>query len=298
MDRLTSIEAFIAVVDTHSFKRAAARLRLSPAMISTHVARLEENLGVRLFNRTTRRVDLTEHGRQFLPHAREIIHAFASAEGSVRPGGGLSGRVRVDAPASLGYGFVVPALKAFRERHPDIIVDLTLGDRGTIFRADGFDVLIRVGEAPLSGWVSRTLGLTTLTCLASPEYLAIHGEPGDLDALNDHRCILYASVEAPGGSPWVFRRDGKLTRIRPPVSFTFNDGAAISRAAIDGLGLCQNLGMLVGDALQSGVLRPVLEDWTADPVPVVMMTAKDRYALPYVQAVMDFLESAIDWRLD
>ena len=298
MDRLTSIEAFLAVVDTHSFTQAAARLRLSPAMISTHIARLEENVGARLFNRTTRRVDITEHGRQFLPHAREVMHAFASAENSFRAQAGLSGRVRLDAPASLGLAFVVPALKAFRQLHPNIIIDLSLGDRGTIFRADGFDILLRVGEAPVPGWVCEPLGSTRLVCVASPEYLASHDEPETPDDLNDHACILYASVEAPGGSPWLFSEAGKNVKVRPPVALTFNEGAAITRAAVDGLGPCQNLEMLIGEEVAQGTLVPILENYSGAPMPVVLMSANDRYALPYVRVVMDYLQNAIDWKLD
>lgn len=298
MDRLTSIEAFLAVVDTHSFTQAAARLRLSPAMISTHIARLEESVGVRLFNRTTRRVDITEHGRQFLPHAREIMHAFASAENSFREQAGLSGRVRLDAPASLGHAFVVPALKAFCQMHPNIIIDLSLGDRGTIFRADGFDILLRVGEAPLPGFVCEPLGVTRLICVASSDYLENHGEPETPEDLNDHRCILYASVEAPGGSPWQFRKGGKNVKVRPPVRLTSNDGAAITRAAVDGLGPCHNLEMLIREELARGELVPILKKYDGAPMPVVLMSANDRYALPYVRVVMDFLQNAIDWKLD
>lgn len=297
MDRLTAMEAFVAVAELGSFTRAAARMRMSAAMMTLHIARLEERLGVRLFNRTTRRVDLTEDGRNLLDRARAALHAFALAENALKPGSGLTGRVRIDAPASVGHAFVVPALEAFHRLHPDIVIDLSLGDRGTVFRADGFDILLRVGEAPLSGWITVPLGKTRLVCLAAPDYLERQGTPATPEELNDHRCILYASVEAPGGSPWDFLQNGKRLRIRPPAAFTFNDGAAIMAMTRAGLGIAQNLEMLAHGELQSGQLQPVLEAWTAQALPVSLMSAQDRYALPYVRAAMDFLAERIDWRL-
>ena len=297
MDRLTAMEAFVAVAEMGSFTRAAARMRMSAAMMTLHIARLEERLGVRLFHRTTRRVDLTEDGRQLLDRARAALNAFNVAETAFRPGAGLTGRVRIDAPASVGQAFIVPAIKDFHRLHPNIVVDLSLGDRGTVFRADGFDILVRVGEAPLSGWVTVTLGETRLLWLASPDYLAQHEAPVEPEDLNDHRCIVYASIEAPGGIPWAFMRNGKRSRIRPPAAFSFNDGSAIMAASRAGLGIAQNLEMLAKDDLRSGALVPVLEAWTAPPQPVVLMSARDRYALPHVRAVMDFLAERIDWGL-
>ncbi|ATE67165.1 LysR family transcriptional regulator [Rhizorhabdus dicambivorans] len=297
MDRLTAMEAFVAVAELGSFSRAAARMRMSAAMMTLHIARLEEKLGVRLFNRTTRRVDLTEDGRQLLDRARAALHAFSQAENALKPGGGLTGRVRIDAPASIGHGFIVPALESFHRLYPDIVVELSLGDRGTVFRADGFDILLRVGEAPLSGWITVPLGTTRLVCLAAPDYIDRYGAPATPEDLNEHRCILYASVEGAGGNPWSFAQNGRRVRIRPPAAFTFNDGAAIMATTCAGLGIAQNLEMLAHDELHSGRLRPLLEDWTTMSLQVVLMSARDRYTLPHVRATMDFLAERIDWRL-
>lgn len=297
MDRLTAMEAFVTVAEAGSFTRAAARMRMSTAMMTVHVSRLEEHLGVRLFNRTTRRVDLTEDGRQLLAHARAALDAFAAAESALRPGGGLAGRVRVDAPASIGHAFIMPALNDFHRLYPDIILDLSLGDRGTFFRVDGFDIVMRTGEAPLSGWLTIPLGETRLVCVASPDYAARHGLPEGLEDVERHRCILYASVEAPGGNPWTFVDQGRKIRVRPPAAFTFNDGAAIMAAARSGLGIAQNLEMLARRDVQAGALVPVLPGWTEASLSVVLMGAKDRLALPHVRAVLDFLAERIDWEI-
>jgi len=298
MDRLTSMEAFVAVGEAGSFTRAAVRMRLSTPMVTLHVRRLEEHLGVRLFNRSTRRVDLTEEGRQFLSYARATLDAYATAEMALRPGAGIAGRVRLDVPASIGHSFIVPALGAFQRVNPRITLDLSLGDRGTFFRVDGFDLVIRTGEAPPSGWKTFLLGTTRLICVASPDYLERHGAPSGPDDLAEHRCILYASVEAPGGNPWQFGHQGKKIRVRPPAAFTFNDGAAILAAAREGLGIAQNLAMLAQEDLRAGRLVEILPDFIGSTLSVVLMGAPDRIALPHVQAALSFLTQRIDWNLD
>lgn len=296
MDRMSAMEAFVAVAEAGSFTRAAARLGVSVPMTTLHVARLEEHLGVRLFNRTTRRVDLTDEGLRLLDPARELLAQFAAAERAVRPGGGLAGVVRLDAPASIGHASIVPRLAELHAAYPDIVVELTLGDRGTVFRIDGFDIVMRVGEAPLSGWITHSLGETRQMCVASPDYLARHGTPREPEELSGHRCLLYSSVDAPGGRPWLFDRAGRQLRMRPPAAFAFNDGAAILSAARDGLGIAQQLEMIAREDLRAGRLVPVLESW-ARPVSVSLMSARERHALPHVRAIMDFLVTRLDWRV-
>lgn len=298
MDRLTAMEVFVSVADTGSFTRAAASLRISTPMVTLHVQRLEEHLGSRLFNRSTRRVDLTVEGRQFLTHARSVLDAYATAENALRPGNGISGRVRLDVPASMGHAFIVPALAAFQRAFPQIILDLTLGDRGTAFRIDGFDIVIRSGEMPVNGWKTIKLGVTRLICLASPEYLKRHPTPTRAEDLEAHRCIVYASVDAPGGDAWTMFQGNRKLRLRPPTAFTFNDGAAILSAACQGLGVAQTLEMLARDEIRSGQLVPLLPEIGWPRVPLVIMGAPDRIALPHVDAVWRFLVEQIDWKLD
>lgn len=298
MDRFTALEVFVAIVDLGSFTKAAKRLRLSTAMVTTHLNRLEERLDVRLVNRTTRRLDLTEQGRVFLEDARQILDALRAAETSVRSGERRpAGRVRIDAPASLGTLYLVPALAALKAAYPDIVVELTLGDRGTIFRADGFDILVRVGEAPTADHVTHTLGQTRFVLVAAPDYIARRGTPCEPQDVLHHDCILYASADSPGGDPWRFQKSAELVRVRPPASFTFNDGRAISDAAIAGNGLAQTLDILVRAPVADGRLTRLMDDWTRAAIPVVVTCSPDRYRLPAVKAVVDFIVREIDWGL-
>jgi DNA-binding transcriptional LysR family regulator len=298
MDRLKALEVFVAIAELGSFRRAALQLRLSPAMVTTHLNRLEEQLGVRLIARTTRRLDLTDRGHSFLKDARAILQMVTAAEKRVGSGDGRpTGHVRLDAPASLGTLYLVPALKRLREAYPDIVIDLTLGDRGTQFRADGFDILLRVGELPRADSVASPLGETRFVLVAAPAYLERRGAPGSLPELLDHDCILYSTVEVPGGSPWRFERDGEPHRISPNAVLTFNDGRAITDAAIAGNGLAQNLEMLVQEPLADGRLVRVLESWCNATAPVVLLCPTDRHELPAVRAVMDFLAEQVAWGL-
>lgn len=298
MDRLAAMEAFVAVAEAGSFTRAALRLRISTPMVTLHVRRLEDNLGARLFNRSTRRVDLTAEGRHYLAYVRAALDAVATADMALRPGAGVAGRVRLDAPASMGQAFIVPALAEFQRLHPQIVLDLTLGDRGTFFRVDGFDLVIRAGDVPPTGWQTVTLGTTRLICLASPDYIAQHGHPADADDLARHRAILYASVEAPGGNPLRLLQGGRMVRVRSPAAFTFNDGAAILSAVLAGLGVGQTLEMLAREHVKAGRLVPLLPEANCPRLPVVLMGAPDRIALPHVQAALSFLTDRIAWSLD
>lgn len=298
MDRFKALEVFVAIADLGSFRRAATRLRLSPAMVTTHLNRLEAQLGVRLIARTTRRIDLTEEGRGFLRDARQILDLLGAAERGVKHADSRpAGRVRIDAPASLGTLYLVPALGALRAAYPDIVIDLTLGDRGTVFRADGFDILVRVGQPPASELVGIVLGTTRFILVAAPDYLARRGMPDRPDALLDHDCILYSSVDSPGGNPWRFEQAGEARQVSAPATLTFNDGRAITAAAVAGNGIAQNLEMLVLDELADGRLVRVLTADCEARAPVTLACPQDRHELPAVRAVFDFLASDVTWGL-
>ena len=297
MDRLAELEVFVSIVDSGGFARAARKLRMSPAMVSTHLSRLETRLGVKLLDRTTRRIDLTQRGRSLLDDARHILGSLAAAEASVRGGGGVpSGRVRIDAPSAVGSRFIVPAIPAFRARYPQIVLDLSLGDRGSVLRPDRFDIVVRVGEPGPSG-AYRAIARAKRASIhvASPAYLARRPAPRTPDDLAEHDCILYASVESQADSRWRFVRNGETRHLRPPAVVTFNHGDAIDAAAIAGIGIAQSLEMLVASKLADGRLVHVLEEWNCDAVPVFQMSPHDRCKAPAVKAALDFLAGAIDW---
>ena len=286
---------FVAIVDSGSFVRAAERLALSPTMVSAHLARLEDRLGTRLIHRTTRRFALTPQGHLFLEEARAILEAVGQAESRVRRSdAGPMGRVALDAPGALGLRYIVPALRQLRALHPHIILDLSVGDRGTVFRPEGFDMLIRVG-APAEGKAEIiNLARTRFVQVASPDYLARRGEPATPDDLHDHDCVLYATIERPVGQ-WRFVRAGERRALRPASVATFNHGDAIAAAAVAGIGIAQTLEMLVLPELATGRLKRILTEWNSDEVDIQLVIPKDRSKRPAVRAFAEFLRTGIDW---
>lgn len=295
MDRLTGFEVFVAIVDSGSFSRAAERLALSPTMVSTHLARLEDRLGTRLINRTTRRFGLTPHGHMFLEQARAILEAVEQAESLVQMRDmGPSGRVALDAPGAIGLRFVVPALPQLRALHPRIALDLSVGDRSMMFRPEGFDMLIRVGVPAEGKGEVINLGRTRFVQVASPDYLARRGEPVTPDDLHDHDCVLYATVDRPVGQ-WRFVRGKERRSLRPASVATFNHGDAIAAAAVAGVGIGQTLEMLVAPELASGRLKPVLTEWNRESVDVQLFIPQDRVKRQAVRAVAQFLRDQVDW---
>lgn len=295
MDRLRSLEVFVEIVDRGSMSRAADALRMSPTMVTTHLAHLEARLGKRLLDRSTRRLALTREGQRFLEDTRRILAGLRAAEETVRGGGNAPrGRVRIDAPASVGHHYLLPAIPAFRAAYPEVAIDLSFGDRGIVFRPDGFDVLVRVGETYPENADVRMLGSTRMILVAAPDYLARCGTPVSLADIEEHNCIIYAAVDQPGGHRWNFTIDGATRWLRPNAVLSFNDGDAIAAAAVAGLGIARTLEMLVVGELATGRLVRLFGDVEAEPIPISAFAPDDRCDSPAVAAVLDFLER-LDW---
>jgi DNA-binding transcriptional LysR family regulator len=298
MDRLRSLEVFVEVVDRGGMSRAAAALGMSPTMVTTHLARLEERLGRRLLDRSTRRMDLTREGRMFLDNARHILASFAAAENAARGDPGLvRGRVRIDAPASVGHRILVPAMGEFRAAYPQIMVDLSMGDRGTSFRSEGFDIVVRVGEPHFDRAHVRVLGQTRFVHLAAPSYLARRGTPVTPEDIEQHDAIAYASVARPEGARWDYTAQGQARWLKPRFVLTFNDGDAITAAAVAGLGIARTLDILVRSELSDARLTRLYEDLATEPLTISAVAPIDRHAAPAVTAMLDFLQT-LNWSAD
>jgi len=217
------------------------------------------------------------------------------AEDMARSGGAtLRGRVRIDAPASIGHRYMLQPVLEFRTMYPEVEIDLSFGDRPSILRADGFDILVRIGDPYPDLADARLLGQTRFVHVASPAYLERRGTPTSPQDLETHDCITYSTFEQPGGWSWSFERDGEAIRVRVPSPLSFNDGAAIGAAAAAGHGIARTLKMLVADQIADGRLKPVLEQWSVRPIPIRAFAAADRSKLPTIQAVLSLLQG-IDW---
>ena len=260
MDPLEGIAAFARVVDSGSFSAAAHRLGISKSAISAHVKRLEERLGIRLLNRTTRRLSVTEAGAAYYRHCARIL---AEAEAAEQVASALQreprGTIRISAPPSFGWMHVAPAVPAFLKRYPELSVDIALSPAHVNLVDEGLDLAIRIGVLEDSPLVVRKLAASRLVVCAAPAYLEEHGRPREPGDLARHNCLCTSLL--PWGDEW--RLAGKRDEVRVAVggSFRSNSAEMLRAAALDGVGIALLPTWAIAEPLRTGALRRVLEAW-------------------------------------
>ena len=254
---LQTLRSFITVVDAGSLVKAAEQLSTSTASISRHLSALEASLGSQLLNRTTRRLALTDAGRQFYEDVQSIFQLIDEAEERVRSGRDkISGVLRVAAPLSFGVQQVAPILPMFMKRYPDLKVQLLFEDRLTDLQAEGIDIAIRIGNLKDSSLIATRLGAIERVFCASPEYLAARGEPQAAADLKHHNCLHYSltSINEEWGMAF-----GELTEmVDISGSLSANNAEALREAAIQGIGIVMLPLFIVSEGLQNGQLQRVL----------------------------------------
>ena len=258
--RLDDIEALILAVERGSLTAAATALGSTPSAVSRAISRLEQRLGVQLLRRSTRSLGLTEAGQRYLEQSR---HAFALLDEAERAlqgrRGHLAGRVRISAPTTYGQYRLPPRLRDFAARHPQVEIELAIGNRNVDLVAEGFDMAIRAGELPDSGLVARPLDDAAICLVAAPAYLQAHGIPADTGALATQRCLAFVLPSTGRVLPWRLREDGRDVDWLPSASLRVADDplgvVALARA---GAGICQTYEFIVADELQRGDLIEVL----------------------------------------
>lgn len=258
--RLDDIEALILAVERGSLTAAATALGSTPSAVSRAISRLEQRLGVQLLRRSTRSLGLTEAGQRYLEQSR---HAFALLDDAERTLQGqrerLAGRVRISAPTTYGHHRLPLRLRDFAARHPQVEIELSIGNRNVDLVAEGFDIAIRAGELPDSGLVARPLEDATFRLVAAPAYLQAHGVPADLRALAAHRCLAFVMPSTGRVMPWLLREDDRDVDWTPSATLKVADDplglVALARA---GAGICQTYEFIVADDLRRGDLVEVL----------------------------------------
>ncbi|MCB1412289.1 MAG: LysR family transcriptional regulator, partial [Xanthobacteraceae bacterium] len=261
MTKLPDFEAmaiFAKVVELRSFAAAAGELALSKATVSKAVTRLEERLGARLFNRTSRRLALTEAGRGLADRAARLLADGEAAESeALAQAAAPRGLVRLAAPMSFGLKVVAPLLPAFLERYPDISVDLHLSDAMVDLIGDGFDLGVRIASLPDSSLVARRLCAMPRHIVAAPSYLARHGRPTHPMHLARHRCFGYAYLSTPG--TWQFvNKAGEQATVRVSGPLRVNNGDAVLPALLAGLGIASLPEFLVAEAIAAKQVEVIL----------------------------------------
>lgn len=288
MSRWDGIDEFTAVAEQASFSGAAKRLGLSTSAVSREIARLEDRLQTRLLHRTTRRVELTDAGREFLARCRRLIDERDEALAAIQPDDHAPrGLLRMTCSVSYGERFIAPAVNAFARQYPELRIDLDLDNRLRDMVGEGYDLAIRFGHLTDSRLMARKLASRTLILCASPDYLERRGAPRDLSEIASHDTLT-------GSSPqWRFTEGGREITLSPHSRWRCNSGTAVMDAALQGLGLCQLPDFYVNEALKAGLLVPVLDSHRPPDEGVWAVHPHPRHVPPRVRAMIDWLQKSL-----
>ncbi len=302
METVGKIEIFLEVASQQSFAGAAKTLGMTGPAVSKQVMALEEELGVKLLNRTTRMVALTEEGALYAERARHAIEELKEAATQIhdmkaKPAGTL----KVNVPMSFGHMHLLPLLSGFAKKYPDITLDISLEDRMVDVVSEGFDVVIRIGALQDSSLIVRTLAACPIIPVASPEYLAKHGTPQKPSELKNHRIILYTRNSA--GTEWRYRGpDGKTGSTQFDGIFKTNTAEMMTQAALDGIGIALLPIFSAATEIKAGTLIHILPDYeTNPPRQIVALMPPNRYRSTKVKLFTEWLRNgckALPWKTE
>lgn len=291
MDYFASVKAFIQVVEAGSFVKAAQALSLPRNTVTKQIQALESHLRVKLLNRTTRRISLTNDGTAYYERMVRVVDQWLEAESDLasaqaRP----HGRLRVDMGSTMATLLVLPALPEFQRRYPELQLDIGVSDRPVDLLGDRVDCVIRGGNLTDPSLIARRLGSLQFVTCAAPSYLAVHGTPQHPnDLLSGHQMVRYFFAGTNRRQPVEFVRDGERLNIDAPYFVAVNDANALLAAALAGLGVMQSLNFMVEPHVQAGALVPLLEDWSLEPTTISIVYSPNRHLSARVRVFVDWL---------
>jgi DNA-binding transcriptional LysR family regulator len=288
MDKLAGMRVFTAVVDGGSFANAADKLALSRGMATRYVSQLEAHLGVRLLNRTTRKLSLTEAGADFYQRATQILTMVEDSEAAAaRQASVPRGTLRIATSVAFGVLQMGSAITDYLKRYPGLHVDLALNDRVVDLVEEGFDLAIRVGPSVDPGLVARKIASMRIVVCASPAYLKKYGTPADPESLVLHNCMTYAYSRLE--NRWPFRHKATERNVDVAGSLRVNNGNVLVSAAAEGLGIIRQPAFLVAEALSKKTLIRVLPEWDAGEHAVWAVYPNRQFLPAKVRTFIDFL---------
>jgi DNA-binding transcriptional LysR family regulator len=288
LEKTAGLLAFVRTVDAGSFAGAARLIGASPSAVSKSVARLEQRLGVRLLQRSTRTLSATSEGAAYYEHVAAHLRAIEEAEDIVQAPGNVRGVLRVTVPTTFGRPLISAWAGSFLVRYPDIKLDLSVTDRRIDLIREGFDIAVRIGELEDTNLIGRSLGVLHYVLGASPKYLERRGIPQSIDNLKRHACLRYLLEGRP--QPFTFA-DG--TRIVPDGPFDTDDAQYLIEAAVEGAGITQFMRLAIEDDLAAGRLRIVLHEIPMFTTPVYVLHPFGRQLPLRVRLFIDFLIEAL-----
>lgn len=290
MEHLKDIAIFASVVEQGGFTAAADQLEISKAAVSKYVGRLEQRLGARLLNRTTRRVTLTEAGEALYRRCVIALSDLEEAENEVMQlSGAPRGHLRVSVPVYFGEMYLAPHLNTFRRRYPEVQLDLDFDNRIVDLVKERFDVAIRITQLGDSSLVARRIADCPLAVCAAPKYVALHGKPATPAQLREHDCLSYSLERTP--NEWRFRKPGgRWIPIAVKGSIRCNNDIALKQAVIDGMGIRLLPRMFIEHELQRGVLIELLNDYELPPLKLYAVFPSRKNLLPKARVFIEFLD--------
>ena len=294
MDRIDAMQAFVAVADLQGFAPAARKLGLSPSNVTRLIAALEDRLGARLLQRTTRQVALTDAGARYLERARRILADVEEAESSAqdertRPGG----RLVISAPIGFGRLHVSPVVSAYLKRYLEVSAELRLSDRMINLVEEGADLAVRIGHLPDSTLVARHVGLMRRIVVASRDYLARRGEPKTPPAIASHDTIQFGAMTAV--PDWRFAENGREVRVATAPRLSTNSADAAIQYAEAGGGLTRVLAYQAAESLKARRLQIVLAPFEQPALPIHIVYPTSRLLSAKVRTFIDLVTETADW---
>lgn len=291
MDKLNSISLFVKAARYCSFSEVARQKGISPSSVSRAVSQLEENLGTRLFNRTTRKITLTEEGLAFYKHCDLILAELETAESElIHSRKHPSGTLRLDLNLSFGKLYVVPALPQLLKSYPDLKLDVSLNDHSVNLVEAKIDAVVPVGAISDSSLIMRKLATVPFVVCAAPAYLDRCGIPQTPMELLQHNCINFVYPQTRQVFKWIFWVDKQIVRLPVKGNFNVDNAEAHVEAAIAGVGIVQELKYIVAPAITKGKLVPILEDYAPEGEPISILYTQKQYLPAKVRVFFDFMQ--------
>ncbi|WLG30499.1 LysR family transcriptional regulator [Pseudomonas lurida] len=292
MDKLNAMAIFVRVIERGSFSAVARELQTTQPTISKILRALETELGGKLIARSTRQLSLTDEGQRYYRHCREILAAVDAAEHSFQTGKEtIAGPLRVGSSVSFGRLQIAARLSDFLLQYPDVQVDLQLNDHLQDMVSEGLDVTLRIGELRDSGLIARRIGTTHRVTLASPAYLARHPAPKSPQDLSQHNCLLFNLLSSQ--NQWVYEKNGARHSVRIAGNAQSNNSEAVREMVLTGLGITLSPLWLFYDDLKAGRVVALLQDYTAQSLPIHAVAAPNRRQSARVKAFVDYMADAL-----
>ena len=287
MDRLTLMQTFVAVAEEEGFAPAARRLGVSPPVVTRSITALEERLGTRLLERTTRKVRVTETGARYLSDCKRVLAEIDDIEAAVSGAHGkLRGMLGITASVMFGRLFVGPILVDFLAKYPQVTARALLLDQVVDLIDEGLDVAIRIAHLTDSTLTSAKVGAVRRITCAAPSYLKKHGTPQSPRDLADHTCFVFSTERSPPA--WAYQHAGQPISFRPRPTLLMNSSEVGIDAAVAGAGITRALSYMVAEHVHAGRLRILLEDYEIEPIPIHVVYREGRRAPARVRAFVDF----------